>query len=73
MGFGCRYAVGGDKDDWAIAQAQVAQRLEGDLDTKVISIKNLNSTKRKSEDDRKDVKKSGKDKSGKKSKKSKRE
>lgn len=66
-----RYAIGGDKDDWAVAQANVAERLEGDLNPKVISIKNPNSTKRKMEEERKEAKKGKeKERSQKKSKKS---
>lgn len=68
-----RYAVGGDKDDWAAAQAQV----DGGGGDKLMSIRNPASTKRKASDERekKDSKKKGKEgrgREGKEGKKSKR-
>lgn len=65
----CRYAIGGDKDDWAAAQAKVASR-SGAASTSVISIKNPASTKRKMQEERKEGKKDkgAKDKKRKKAK-----
>ena len=44
-----RYAIGGDKDEWATAQAKVSSRvgIEGGEITKTISIKSI---KRKAEE-----------------------
>lgn len=65
-----RYAIGGDKDDWAVAQAQIASRVgtEGGL-TNVLSVKNplstkMSSIKRKAEESKK---REGSSKKGKKS------
>ncbi|KAL8278179.1 hypothetical protein RQP46_009352 [Phenoliferia psychrophenolica] len=64
-----QYAVGGDKDDWAVAQAKVASRTGAQ--PSVISIKNPASTKRKMQEERKESMKEKSSKDGKKRKKSK--
>lgn len=64
-----RYAIGGNKDDWAIAQAAVASRVgtEGGI-SNVLSVKNPSSTKMSSASKRKateDSNSSGSKKKGK--------
>lgn len=43
----CRYAIGGSKDEWAAAEAQVAAKVVGGKDrlSSTVSVKNPNSTK----------------------------
>ena len=67
-----RYAIGGDKDEWAAAQAKVASRVGGEAAggvSSLISIKNPASTKRKSSEDRKEKNAKAEKEHGKKSKK----
>lgn len=48
-----RYAIGGSKDEWAVAQSQVASRLASSAEGAPVKTISIKSTKRKAEEEEK--------------------